>query len=161
VWDVTWRALATIAGALLLWSGYSAMQHTAKVAKFFYNGLQGFEFMQAVLLGASLAAITYYHVQLLPIHKLMLIGLCLYSLLQVLTYAMASPKPSTMHYWFSLVRQISYGITIVIWLYAFARPVENTANAPALLSRDECNDLSVEFDGRLRILNNRLLGILR
>ncbi len=161
VWDLTWRVLSGLAAALLLWSAYSAAQHTAKIAKFFYNGLQYFEFMQAALLVASLAVIVCYHVQLLPLHKLMLIGLCVYSLVQVMTYAMASRHPGAMHYWFSLIRQISYGAAIFLWVYAFARPVQTRAPAPTLISRAEYDDLSVQFDYRMKVLNNRLLTMLR
>lgn len=161
VWDLFWRVLAAVAGLLLLWSLVTAMRNVNKIARFFYLGLQRLEFMQAILAIALLGIAAHYGIRLIPLYKFVLIGLFLYSVVQVINYeasvfSIYSSKPL-----FDAARKISYGISIGVWVYAFARPVESVGGIPQRVPQALYDQFSPDIHAQLRELNSRLQGLWR
>jgi hypothetical protein len=159
VWDLFWRVLAATAGLLLLLSLVTAMRNVNRVAKFFYLGLQRLEFMQAILAIALLGIAAHYGIRLIPLYKFVLIGLFLYSVVQVINYEASAFNIYASKPVFDAARKISYGISIGVWTYAFARPVESASRIPQRVSPALYDQFSPEIHARLRELNSRLQGL--
>lgn len=161
IWRLASRALLTIAAGLLVWTAISSYASRGMFQRFIDIGLQRFEFMQAVVALAFIAMAYRYRVQLLPIHRLILLGLCLYSTVQVANNQISALNPKLLLPIFDVVRRISMSASQCIWLYAVALPLaEPVTPESEVFSGGELERFAPEVHDRLRELNDRLGALL-
>jgi len=161
IWSLASRTLLAIAAALLVWTAISAYASRGVFQRFVDIGLQRFEFMQAVVALAFVAMAYRYRVQLLPIHRLTLLGLCLYSTIQVANNQISALNPRQLLPIFDVVRRLSISLSECIWLYAAAQALKVPAKPESeVLSGGELERFAPQVHDRLRELNDRLGELL-
>jgi hypothetical protein len=161
IWHLVSRTLIAIAAVLLTWTAISAYASRGAIQKFVDIGLQRFEFMQAVVALAFIAMAYRYRVRLLPIHRLTLLGLCLYSTIQVANNQINALNPRHLLPIFDIVRRLSISLSQCIWLYAAAQPLREPAKSESeIFSGGELERFAPEVHDRLRELNDRLGELL-
>jgi hypothetical protein len=159
VWRLTSKLLAGSACLLFIWSVWSALQYANWPTKLFYVGLQHLELMQAVLLVLLLAIAAHYAIRLIPLYRLVLVGMCLYSVVQVSINEISTHSLFTTFHWFDAIRRSSFELAAIIWVYAFARPAPEFADNPELLPQEIYDQFSPHVHEQLRALNERLSEI--
>jgi hypothetical protein len=156
VWSFAWWALSAAGAVLLSWTAYSVAQNVHHFKTLIAVGGQRFEFMQAILLLLLLALGSYYQLRIPPLYRLIVIGMCIYSAVQMSNselYLLKSPRADLI---FGYIRQGSYPISLVIWVYAVWRWGATPAESPELISQSAYDKISPQIHDRLRELNDKL-----
>jgi hypothetical protein len=161
VWALTWRILTILGIALILFGVNSARHNTSRPRYFVTTTMQRFELLQAVLLLAILAIGVYYEVYVTTLYKWVLIGICIYSSIQVANYELGHITAHPTNTAFDFVRRYSFTFTEVIWTWAVWRWGAAPGVPADLLSQQVYDEQSVRIHDRLRELNDRLSGLLR
>ncbi len=159
VWALAWRVLLIIALFLLLQATLDARGSRAWISPLILTAERGLELAAVGILVLLLAICRYYGIQLEPVQKMIALGLGFYSAIQVLNNSVLRVT----HYFpmWNEIRIISFQVALVIWLLALLRPLPKAVPAPALLSQSVYDELSPQVNQRLRVLNQRLLEILK
>jgi hypothetical protein len=161
IWAFTWRILSVAAVILLFWTTYSAAQNVHHFRKFIAGAGQRFEFMQAVLLLLLLLLGAYYRMRISPLFRLILIGICIYSAVQVANNQFLLVRSVRTDAVFDYVRRGSFLISFAIWTYAVWRWGATPDVPPKLVSQAKYEALSPQIHDRLRELNDRLAKFSR
>ncbi len=103
----------------------------------------------------------YYQIRIEHAPRVIAFGLCFYSLIQVLNNSFMAEWLAHYVPWWNGTRLASFQVALAIWLLALRRPLPSPAPAPALLPQEVYDELSPQMNYRLRVLNQRLLEILR
>ncbi len=167
IWALTWRLLAAIALALVVHAGLSAAGNRSWIAPFVLTAERGLELAAVGILVLLLAACRYYEIRLELVQKMILLGLGFYSAIQVLNNSFMrewltqfSHSTPSFYLW-NGIRLASFQVALVIWLLALRNPLPAAAPAPALLPQEVYDDLAPQVNYRLRLLNQRLLEMLK
>jgi hypothetical protein len=90
-----------------------------------------------------------------------LYGLGVYSAVQVVNNVALQPWLAA-HYsvWYG-IRVVSFQMALVVWALGLRRALPAAEPAPALLEPGTYEELAPQVSYRLRVLNDRLLAILR
>ena len=156
VWTLSWQILSASALILLSWTTYSAIQNVHHFERFIGVGGQRFECMQAILLLLLFVLGIYYHVRIPPLYRWILIGICIYSALEVANSQFYLLKSALGDSMFAYIRRGSFPISLAIWTYAVWRWGDDSNNPPELISQSQYDDLSPKIHDRLRDLNDKL-----
>ena len=159
VWALGWRVLLIIALFLLLHATLDARGSRPWISPFILTAERGLELAAVGILVLLLAICRYYRILLDPLQKTIALGMGFYSAVQVLNNSVLRVT----HYFpmWNQIRFISFQVALVIWLLALLRPLPAAVPAPALLPQSVYDELSPQVNYRLRILNQRLLEILK
>jgi hypothetical protein len=160
VWTFASRFLAAVAAILLFWTARSAIQNLHHFRKFIMAGDQRFECMQAILLLVLLMVVVYYRVALSPLFRLVLIGIGIYSSLQVANDQLGIINVMQPNSILDYIRRGTYIIPLSMWVYAVWRWGANSNTQPKLLSQSAYDDLSPQIHDRLRELNDKLSDLV-
>jgi hypothetical protein len=156
IWAFAWRTLSVVALLLLSWTTYSGFQNSHHFRKFLAIPGERFEFMQAILLLLLLSFGVYYRVQISRLYRWILIGICIYSSIQVadsqILFLNNPPADSI----FSYIRRVSFMVPMAIWTYAVWRWGADSTTPPDLISQSQYDELSPQIHDRLRDLNDKL-----
>jgi hypothetical protein len=155
VWSLGWRVLSAAAAILLAWTAYSAFPGRHHFRIFMAVGFQRFETMQAILLLLLLFLGVYYRVQISHLYRRILIGICIYSAIQVAVNPLLLAKIPADSVW-QYTRRGSFVIPMVIWTYAVWRWGETPSAPPDLISQEKYDELSPQIHDRLKELNDKL-----
>ena len=121
---------------------------------------QRFEFMQAIPLLLLLLLGAYYRVRISPLYRLILIGICIYSSVEVANSQFFAAKIIPGVTIFGYIRHGVFPIVLVIWTYAVWRWSATSTRPPDLISQEEYDSLSPQIHDRLRELNDRLSDLM-
>ena len=161
VWLVASRLLAAVALVLLSWTALSTAHNVHQIRLFILVGDQRLECTQAVLLLLLLIIGAYYRLQIPPLYRLILVGIGIYSSIQLadnqLGILHAMPPNSVFDY----IRRGSITISLVIWAYALSRWAAIPDPPPELIPQAVYDEHSAGIHNRLRSLNDHLAGLLR
>ena len=167
IWALGWRLLCTIALLLLFNASLHAYGNSFWIAPFIITAERDLELAVVGILVFLVALCRYYEIRLEPFQKMIALGLCFYSAVQVsndsfvrewLTrYFHLTPY---FHLW-NGIRLVSFQVALAIWLLALRKPLPAAAPAPALLPQSVYDELSPQLNYRLRLLNQRLLEMLK
>jgi hypothetical protein len=160
VWALAWRFLTGIGVVLSLWVVNSALHNTSRLKFFITVGLQRFELMQAVLLLSVMAIGLYYQIQIPPLYRWVLIGICIFSAVQVANYELGSITVHPTNSVFDFVRRYSFTASQGIWVWAVWRWAAVLHRPPELISSAVYDEHSVRIHNRLQSLNDHLAGLL-
>jgi|HubBroStandDraft_6_1064221.scaffolds.fasta_scaffold244973_1 hypothetical protein len=160
VWAFAWRILTVIGIALFSWAVVSAMDNTSRARFFVTTGMQRFEFMQAVLLLIVLAIGVYYRIHIPRLYFWVLIGICIYSAVQVANYQLGRITIHPTNSVYDLVRQYSFTISEIIWIWAVFQFATEPLQQPKLIPQAVYDKHSGQIHDRLRVLNDSLAALL-
>ena len=161
VWAFAWRTLSAATIVLLLWTTYSAIQFEHHFRRFVAVPGQRFEFMQAILLLLLLFLSLYYRVRISPFYRLILIGLGIYSAIQVANSQILLLNKLPADSIFNYIRRGSYLVPSAIWTYAVWRWDATTSQEPQLIPQTVYDDLSPQVHDRLRDLNDKSSKLIK
>jgi hypothetical protein len=153
VWAFASRLLITVAVILLAWTTSSAIGNVHHFRRFITAGDQRFECMQAILLLLVLAIGAYYHIEIPPLYRLILVGIGIYSAIQVANDQIAFLNTSSV---FDYIRRGTFPIALAIWTYAVWRWGSSPDAVPDRISQEKYDQLSPQIHDRLRELNDKL-----
>ncbi len=160
IWKITRRTLLFVAGVLSVWSAVSAYTNRDWIAKFFYVGVQRFEFMQAFVLVIILAFALHFRIEFRPGYRLLLYGLCFYSVTQCIITTLSSRNPILTYAWFNSARELSYDGVLLVWICAIYQLIPSAEPDTSTISAAMYNHMAPALNLRLRQLNDRMAEML-
>lgn len=164
IWAAGWRVLTGVGALVALYAGLSALlaRHKAFwVTQVVLAADRGLELALVAVLLALLLFVRYYEVELRPPHKALVLGFCFYSCVVVLNNTILSVW---LHKYASLwngIEMSSYFVALIAWLQALYKLVPARPKIPVLLPRTVYEEYAPQFNYRLRLLNDRLMGMLK
>lgn len=161
IWALACRLLCAIALLLLVNATINARGHADHINAFVWAAERGLELAAAVVLLSLFLISRYYQIRIEHAPRVIAFGLCFYSLIQVLNNSFMAEWLAHYVPWWNGTRLASFQVALAIWLLALRRPLPSPAPAPALLPQEVYDELSPQMNYRLRVLNQRLLEILR
>ncbi len=161
IWALAWRLLLGIAVLLLLSATVDARGSTRWIVGFMLTAERGLELAAAVILLSLLLISGYYRIRLEPAQRMIVLGLCFYSSVQVLNNSFVREWLTQYIPWWNGVHLVSFQVALVIWWLALRKPLPTVAPAPALLPQKVYDKFSPQVNYRLRVLNQRLLELLK
>jgi hypothetical protein len=161
VWGLAWRVLALLAVLLTAHAMVAAEADAHWVVPFVLTADRGLETMIAAVLLAVLATCAYYRISVEPSYRWIAVGLCFNSIVQALNNSFLRNWLSTHILFWNGIRLSSFYIAMVVWCVALWKPLPAERPAPVLLGQQVYDELTPQVNYRLRMLNQRLLEILR
>ena len=156
IWKITWRVVWLVAIGLSAWSALSAYSYRDWIVEFFYVGVQRFEFMQAFVMVVILAFAVQFRIEFSPGYRLLLYGLCFYSVTQCIMATLSFRNPVLTFAWFNAAREVAYALVQVSWIYALYHMVPAVEFKPAPDSAELYDRMAPELNLRMQQLNNRM-----
>jgi hypothetical protein len=160
VWTFGWRVLLATGLLLLSWTAYSATQSRHHIRRFVAVGGQRFELMQAILLLVLLLLGAYYRVQISQLYRSILIGICIYSAVQVANNQILFLNQLPADSIFGYIRRSSFLVALVIWTYAVWRWGASKQTEPQPITQTVYDDLAPQVHDHLRDLNDKLANLV-
>ncbi len=161
VWGLGWRLLCFVGLILLFHAAIDARGNASFLVGFIVTAERDLELAVAGILVALLATGRYYRIRLDPVQRMVALGLGFYSVVQVLNNGLPREWQTLYFDWWSAIRLTSFQAALVIWLLALRKPLPAAAPGPTLLPQSVYDELSAQVNYRLRVLNQRLLELLR
>jgi hypothetical protein len=121
IWRSSSRSLAVVGLALLSWMAASMVHNFGHPRRFFMIGDQRLELTITLLLLLLMAIGAYYRLKLSPLHRLVLIGIGIYSSVQVVANQIELQYKMGAGSVFDYMRRGSFTISLVVWTYAVWR----------------------------------------
>jgi hypothetical protein len=156
VWAFAWRILSAAAMFLLSWAAYSAIQNVHHFRRILAVTGERFEFMQSILVILLLLLGAYYHVRIPPLFRWMLIGIGIYSAVQVTNDQFLLLRTPVADSIFVHLRHDIYPVPLAIWTYAAWRWGADSSTSPDRIPQSQYDDLSPQIYDRLEDLNDTL-----
>lgn len=184
IWALVWRALAVLAGVLVLHSAVDAWGQPSHFAIYGLTLDRDLAFASILLLSGLLVIRSYYGLALQPFQRAIAGGICFVCAVDVVgdtlvrqamtgdlfSWFLSSQKalwpvlrPQIRHLndiW-STVHLLCFMLAMAIWAYALRKPLPEPAEKPALLPADVYREMSPAINMRLASLNDRLLELLK
>lgn len=160
VWALAWRLLCLVMMVLLVIAAGDSYRNAYWIFAFILTAERGFEVTATVILIALLTLTSYYRIRLEPAQRMVALGLCFYSVVQVLNNSFRLWLPQYFHLP-STIRVVSFDVALVIWWLALRKPLPLAGPLPALLRQEVYEEFSPQVNNQLRELNQRLLEILK
>lgn len=161
VWAFARLALSVSAVTLLLYALMVTAASAAQISGFILLAERGLEFAVVGTLLALLAICRYYEVKLDPFSAAIALGLAIYSAVAIMNNTALFKYVSSYVQAWGLMRQISFGVAVAIWLWPLLWPAPAPEAAPAIAAPGVYQELVPEFSGRMRALNDRLIDLLQ
>jgi hypothetical protein len=159
VWAFGWRLLSGVGVLLLSWTIYSAMLRRHHFRQFISVADQRFELMQAILLLLLFFLGAYYRVRISALFRLILIGICIYSAVEVANSQLFDLKSILAVPIFGYIRRSLSPVSVAIWTYAVWRWGATSNTTPDLISQEKYDKFSPQIHDRLRQLNDKLTDL--
>ncbi len=161
VWTLTRRALAGIAAFLLLVTAYFLMQHWNDYQGFILTLQQGLDFTQAVLLLVLMSVGIYYQIRISPLYRLVLVGSCIYSAVQLTNSQLGRYTKVPTDSIFDFVQHFTFILMLGIWIWAVWRWADLPEKPAIRINQSTYDRLSAEIHSRLALPNESLMKMLR
>lgn len=161
IWKLCRGFLIAIGGVLVASAIFAAGHSGTYIAPIVLTADRELELAIAGILIFALAFCRYYQVRIEYAVTLILLGLGLYSAVQVANNTILNQWLSAYFHWWSHVRLISFEAAALIWFLALLRPLPERRKAPLLLDREVYGELEPQVNFRLRQLNARLTEMLK
>ena len=161
VWALGWRVLSLLAFFVVVYAGVDALGNAHWVAMFILSSERGLELAASAVLIMLFLLCAYYQIRMESVVRLVATGLCFYSAVQVLNNTLLQASLARYFSWGSAIRQASFVVPLLIWIYALRKPLAVQAPVPELLPQQVYDQVAPQVNYRLRALNDRLRGMLR
>lgn len=160
VWHYAWRVLAILSAGFFFWMAASARLHFGHPKALILTASRQFSIMQAVLLLLILAIGIYYQISISRFFKLVLIGSCVYSAVEITNSAYGMLVRTVTYSFFDVVQRVFFLLMLTIWLWAIWRWSDVDMPSRAPIDQAIYDDYAPKVHGRLRELNGRLARML-
>ena len=161
VWALGWRVLSLTAFLAVLYAAVDAHANAHSIAMFILSSERGLELTASVVLMMLLLLCAYYLIRPESVVRLVAVGLCFYSAVQVLNNTLLHAWPTRYFPWGSAIRQGSFVVSLLIWIHALRKPLAVRTPGPELLPQQVYDRVAPQVNYRLRALNDRLREVLR
>lgn len=161
VWTIARFALSLTAATLLVYAAVKSAASVWQIGGFILATDRGLEFAVAGTLLALLAVCRYYGIGLDRLTAALALGLALYSSLTIINNTVFLKFFSDYVEAWSIMRRVSYDVTVMIWLWPLLRPLPAPVPDPAMVTPGIYQEFVPELSGRMEQLNERLLDFLQ
>lgn len=159
IWRLARQAL-TIAGVILVLLAIPRWnQRGSRLSLTVLSGERGLEFAVVMILLIGLALCRYYQIRIEPPVPMILLGLGMYSAVQIINNGLLEAWKSNYFARWNDVRGATFELAILFWCVALWKPLPATRLAPSLLSPEVYWQVSPEMNDQLRELNQKLQEI--
>lgn len=159
VWGLTWRLLAGVGLALVVFAGVAVLHDTSWIAPVTLRGERGLELAIAAVLAAVVAVCRYYGIRLSAPVKLLGLGLAQFSIIKAINNSFMYAQLTNFFPMWRVIHLVSFAAALVFWYAALRKPLE--ATVPRLLEPESYEEMAPAVSYRLRQLNDRLLEMLK
>jgi len=158
-----------IAGVAAVVMSYAALTWLAARYKTFLLALartvlaadRGLELAIAAVLLSLLTLARYYGIALRQPQKALAVGFCFFSCISVLNNTVLSWWLQRHAVVWNGIEMSSYSLVLVAWCRALYKLVPIRPAVPALIPQATYEEFAPQFNYRLRLLNDRLMGMLK
>ncbi len=161
IWALTWRLLLVIALLLAINAALDARGDAHWIVPFVLTAERGLELAAAAVLLSLLLTTGYYGIPMQLPHRLIALGLCFYSTVQVLNDSLMRGWLPQYMAWWNGIRIVSFLVALMVWCAALWKHMPAAESLPRLLSERAYQEITSAVNFRLRTLNQRLLEILK
>jgi len=163
IWRSASRLLTAVGIVLTAWTVYSMMRFWGHLRLFFSVGDHRLTLTITILILLLMAIGSYYRLKLHPLYRLVLIGIGMYTSVQLVTNQLLIQNrlASATPFW-DFLRRGSFGISELVWMYAIWRWA---AAAPPfrqseLISQSKYDHLSPQIHNRLQDVIQKLASLV-
>jgi len=156
IWHFTWRTLAVVGSAVLLGGALAVLRHLHPLQQLILTAQQYLNITQDLLLFVVLAVGLYYHVNVPPLFRSIVTGICIYSAVQIFNSELGRYIANPTNSVFDLIQRFSFLAMLFIWVWALWKWPGTGPAARQAISQSQYEDLSPKVHDRLRELNDRL-----
>jgi hypothetical protein len=160
IWALTWRLLAGVGGALVVFALLGALEETRWVPPVVLRAERGLELAVIGLLVALFAVTRYYGIRVAPVVKYLALGLGVHAVIQSLNNSLFQMS-ANFEAWWGGIRVMSLNLALFVWILGLRQPIALPARPTAQLYSEPYEQWAPQVSHRLRELNERLLGMLR
>ncbi len=166
IWALGWRILAGVGAVVVSYAAVVTLVAKNKsflvaVARTVLAADRGLELALIAVLLSLLIFARYYRVPLGSPHKALAVGFCFFSCVFVLNNTILSVFLERYASVWSGIQMSAYFVVLVAWLRAFYKLVPVRSPVPVLIPQTLYQELAPRFNYRLRLLNDRLMGMLK
>jgi len=174
IWTFAFRFFLFLTAFFLIHGAVDAYNQKSRLFTFAVTLESDAGIASIAILVALLLVRHYYGLQLGLLQRQLAAGVCLLCLMEAVNdsvfqrflvqYAVHPPWSTWIFHVFdfwSFIHNWAFFIALGIWCFALRRPLESRAPAPVLLAGETYTQLSPLINYRLRVLNERLLGLMK
>jgi len=155
VWHPASRLLALVGLALMSWTVISTMRYLGHLRLFVMVGDRCLVLTITVLLLLLLAIDAYYRLKLPPLYRLILVGIGIYTSIEVFANEFEIRSRNGYSIWFDM-RLLSFATALIVWIYGVWRWPASLAPQAELIPQSKYDDLSSQVHNRLRNVVQKL-----
>jgi hypothetical protein len=156
VWHYVWRVLALIGSALVVWGTFEAIKRAHPTHQLILTIQSLLNGTQALMLLVILAIGLYYRVDVPRLFRSIVIGICIYSAVQIVNSEFGRYVANPTYSPFDLIQRYSVTIMELIWVWALWKWSGTPPQTLQRIPQEQYDDLSPHIHDRLRELNDRL-----
>lgn len=153
------RLLVVVGFALLSWMAASLLRNFGHPRLFYMIGDQRLELTITVLILLVMAIGAYYRLKLSPLYRLVLIGIGIYSSVQVVANQIELQYKMGADSVFDYMRRGSFTTSLVVWTYAVWRWATAPAVRIELIPQSKYDHFSPQVHSRLQDVNLKLANL--
>jgi hypothetical protein len=161
IWSLGRKLLLLVATVVLGYAGIMAIKSSSPVSAFVLTAEQGLEVSLMAVLVALLGFAARYKVALGALRRGIVIGLGIYSGVQVINNTAMNQWMTKYFHWWNLSRELSFNLALVIWTIPLCKALPPQEPAPVLISEQVAVRLLRELLARMRDLADELRRIVR
>jgi hypothetical protein len=159
IWHFTWRILVVSGSALFLGGTLAALRHLHPAQQLILTVQQYLNITQDLLLLIVLVVGLYYRVNVPPIFRSIVTGICFYSAIQIFNSELGRFISHPTNSIFDLIQRFSFMTMLFVWVWALWKWPGTLPAARQTISQSQYEHLSPKVQDRLRELNDRLSGM--
>lgn len=156
---LAWRILSGLATVLFSWTIYFAIRNIHHIRRLILTFQQTTDISFAILLLTLMGIGVYYRMRIPSLYRMILIGSCIYSAVQVVDSELGRHIVSLPNSVFDFVQRLAYSLMLGIWAWAVWRWGRDSNPPVELISQSTYDDLSPQIHDRLRELNDKLTDL--
>ena len=164
IWALGWRILSSVGAVVVLYAALApltASRGASWVTAMVLAANRGLELALVAVLLSLLLFARYYGVALNLPHKALAVGFCLFSSVSILNDSIFSVFLRRYASVWNGIEMSSYFVVLVAWLRAFYKLVPVPPPVPMLIPQAMYDEHVPQMNERLRLLNDRLMGMLK
>ncbi len=156
LWPVLRKILALIAFVLLTCAGVAAARSSYRIVAFVLTTERGLELAASVILVTLFAVSVRYRAWLEPLERNIVLGLAMYSTLQMLNNIFMTPRMTPYFPWWESVRVGCFDIVMAMWVIPLLKPLPASSPPQPLISEQASLYLLRQLLDRMQALAHEL-----
>jgi hypothetical protein len=151
-----WRIMASLAVALFTWTLYFGIRNFPHVSRFLLTFQQTTDVSFALLVLTLMGIGVYYRMRIPGLYRVILIGSCVYSAVQVVDSEVGRQTAYAPNSPFDFAQRLAYNMMLAIWAWAVWQHGKESTPSPETVSQATYDELSPQIHDRLKELNDKL-----